>query len=418
NYLSDAGLVIFLAFILLGATLLAGFYPAFYISRFNPTAIFRGSVKFGGTNLFSRLMLGLQLSIAIITVVAGIAFARNGEYQRNYDFGYNIENTMGLTFSDSSGYVPLKNEMAKIPGVQSIAGTRNHIAFSFRNAVAEAEQMKKETDFMEVGRDYIKTMQLKLAAGRDFDATSEAEYSNALLITQKLAAQFGWKEKEALGKRIFIDSAYYSVVGVIKDFHPDHLFNPLEPVAMKLARDNRFQFLIIQAKAEDLTSVYAKAKDVWKQLFPLKPFNGFYQNQINVEAFETSKNIAIIFKWFAIVSILLTATGLFALVSLTTLKKTKEIALRKVVGAAPHHIMVLINKSYFWIFIVSAAIGCYGGYALTKLLLDMVFKIHAGVETTALVGSVAALFIITALVTGVKIWQAIRTNPVKMLRTE
>ncbi len=418
NYLSDAGLVIFLAFILLGATLLAGFYPAFYISRFNPTAIFRGSVKFGGTNLFSRLMLGLQLSIAIITVVAGIAFARNGEYQRNYDFGYNIENTMGLTFSDSSGYVPLKNEMAKIPGVQSVAGTRHHIAFSFRSAIAEAEQMKKETDFMEVGRDYIKTMQLKLAAGRDFDATSEAEYNNALLITQKLAAQFGWKEKEALGKRIFIDSVYYSIVGVLKDFHPDHLFNPLEPVAIKLAKENRFQFLIIQAKAEDLTGVYAKAKDAWKQLFPLKPFNGFYQNQITVEAFETSKNIAIIFKWFAIVSILLTATGLFALVSLTTLKKTKEIALRKVVGAAPHHIMVLINKSYFWIFIVSAATGCYGGYALTKLLLDMIFKIHAGVETTALAGSVAALFIITALVTGIKIWQAIRTNPVKMLRTE
>jgi putative ABC transport system permease protein len=139
---------------------------------------------------------------------------------------------------------------------------------------------------------------------------------------------------------------------------------------------------------------------------------------VTAEAFETSKNIAIIFKWFAFVCMLLTATGLFALVSLTTLKKTKEIALRKVVGAAPHHIMVLINKSYFWIFLGSAIVGCYGGYALTKLLLDLIFKINAGVGSVDMIGSVAALFIIAAIVTGIKVWQAVRTNPVKMLRTE
>ncbi len=418
DYFHDKNLLVFLGCMLIGATLLAGFYPAFYVSRFNPTSIFRGTVKFGGTNLFSRLMLGLQLAIAIITVVAGMAFAKNADYQRHYDFGYNMENTIGIVFGDSASYVPLKNEMAKIPEVKSLSGTRNHIAFSFRNAIAESETVKREMDFMEVGSDYLKTMQLKLVAGRDFDASSDADYDNALLITQKLASQFGWKEKDALGKRIKIDSVTYSVVGLLKDFHPDHLFDPLEPVAMKLGRESRFQFLIMQTNPEDLTAVYGKAQDAWKRLFPLKPFNGFYQNQITAEAFETSKNIAVIFKWFALVCILLTATGLFALVSLTTLKKMKEIALRKVVGAAPHHILVLINKSYFWIFLVSAVIGCYGGYSLTKLLLDMIFKINAGVGATSLIGSVGALFLITALVTGFKVWQAVRTNPVKLLRTE
>ena len=418
DYLHDNNLLIFLACLLAGTTLLAGSYPAFYVSRFNPTAIFRGSIKFGGTNLFSRLMLGLQLSIAIITVIAAVAFARNAEFQRNYDYGYSMENTLGIMLPDSASYVPLKNEMARIPEVTALSGTRHHIAFSYRNVVAESEEMKKETDFFEVGRDYLKTMQLKLASGREFDPTSEAEYDNSLLITQKLAARFGWTEKGAIGKRIFIDSSYYSVVGIIRDFHPNHLFDPLDPVAMKLTRESKFQFLIMQAKPEQLTAVYGKVQDAWKRLFPLKPFNGFYQNQITAEAFETSKSIATIFKWFAFVCILLTATGLFALVSLTTLKKMKEIALRKVVGAAPHHIMVLINKSYFWIFVISAFLGCYGGYSLTKLLLDLIFKINAGVGMTTLFGSVGALFLIAALVTGFKIWQAVRTNPVKLLRTE
>jgi ABC-type antimicrobial peptide transport system permease subunit len=80
--------------------------------------------------------------------------------------------------------------------------------------------------------------------------------------------------------------------------------------------------------------------------------------------------------------------------------------------------VVLINKGYFWIFIVSALLGCYGGYSLTKLLLDMIFKVNSGVGSFALWGSVASVFVIAALVTGIKVWQAIRTNPIKMLRTE
>ena len=96
----------------------------------------------------------------------------------------------------------------------------------------------------------------------------------------------------------------------------------------------------------------------------------------------------------------------------------KEIALRKVVGAKPGHILVLINKGYFWIFIVSAIVGSYGGWALSRLLLDSIFKINAGVEIKSLIGSVTVLFVITAITSGIKVWQAVRANPVKLLRME
>jgi putative ABC transport system permease protein len=418
NYFHDIKLMIFLAAALIATTLLAGAYPAFYISRFNPSVIFRGNVKFGGTNLFSRIMLGFQLAIAIITVIAGIGFAHNAEFQKNYDFGYNMENTMGVVVSDSSAFNAFKNEVAAIPQITALAGTRHHIGFGYRNVVAEAQGIKKEANYLEVGRDYLKTMNLKISEGREFDVQMESDYINSILITQKMAANYGWKEKEALGKQIHIDSINYSIVGVLKDFHSNNFFDPLEPVAMKLVRENRFQYLIIQAKTSDLTNVYVKTKDAWKKIFPMKPYTGFYQNQITTEAYEISKSIARIFYWFAIISILLTATGLFALVSLTVLKKMKEIALRKVVGAGPGHILVLINRGYFWIFIISAAVGCYGGWALTTLLLNIIFKINAGIEKSALIGSVAVLFVLAACITGIKVWQAVRTNPVKLLRTE
>lgn len=418
NYFHDNNLLLFIGCMLICATLLAGAYPAFYLSRFNPTSIFRGTVKFGGSNLFSRLMLGLQLTIAIITVIAGIAFARNSAFQRDYDYGYSIENTMGVRLNDTTAYMALKNELSSIPGITGLAGTRSHIGFGSRNVVAETEGIKKEVDFFEVGREYPSTMQLKIVAGRGFDANMESDYTNALLISQKMAALYGWNESNALGKRIHIDSTDYSVVGVLKDLQSETLFDPLQPIAMKLGRESRFQFLIVQARPQDLTKVFSEVKDVWKRLYPSKPFDGFYQNQVKAEAFRTTNSIASIFFGFAIVSILLTATGLFALVSLTALKKMKEIALRKVVGAKPSDILVLINKGYFWIFIVSAVVGCYGGWALSRLLLDSIFKINAGVETSSLISSVIVLFVIAAVTSGIKVWQAVKTNPVKLLRME
>ncbi|HEU5166057.1 MAG TPA: FtsX-like permease family protein, partial [Chitinophagaceae bacterium] len=418
DYFNDVSLLIFIGCAVLLTTLLAGAYPAFYISRFNPTAIFRGSVKFGGTNLFSRIMLGLQLCIAIITVIAGIGFARNSDFQKNYDYGYNIESTIGVVVNDTTAFSAFRNEVASIPQVISLAGTRNHISYGYRNVVAETEGKKGETTYLEVGKDYIKTMNLKIAEGRAFDSQFEADYTNSILITQNLASNYGWKDKESLGKKIFIDSVNYSVVGVLKDFQLNPLFLPKEPVVMKLGMENRHRFLVLQTKISDLELVYAKTRDAWKKIFPMKPFTGFYQNELTKEAYETTKSIAKIFFWFAIISILLTATGLFGLVSLTIVKKMKEIALRKVVGATSGHILLLVNRGYFLVFIVGAAVGCYGGYALTKLLMDMIFKVNVGIATSTLVNSVFVLFIIVAITSGFKVWQALRTNPIKLLRTE
>jgi putative ABC transport system permease protein len=418
DYFNDVKLLLFIGGAVLLTTLLAGAYPAFYITRFNPSTIFRGTVKFGGTSLFSKIMLGLQLSIAIITVIAGIGFARNAEFQKNYDYGYNIRNTIGMMVTDTTAFGALKNEVASIPQVTALAGTRGHIGYGYRNVVAEAEGKKSETNFLEIGRDYTKTMDLKIEEGRGFDAAMEGDYINSILITQNLAANYGWKDKEAIGKKMFIDSVNYSVVGVLKNFQVNQLFDPEEPVVMKLGKENRYQFLVLQAKVSDMEVVYGKARDAWKKVFPMKPFTGFYQNEITNEAFSVTNNIAKIFFWFAIISILLTATGLFALVSLTVVKKMKEIALRKVAGARARHILVLINRGYFLLFIIGAAVGCYGGYTFTNILLNSIFGVNSGIAGSTLINSVIVLFVIAGITSGIKVWQAVRTNPVKLLRSE
>ena len=418
NYLHDVKLIIFLTVILVFTTLLAGAYPAFYISRFNAANIFRGSIKFGGSNLFSRILLGLQISISLIAVIGGIAFAQNAAFQNTYDFGFNIHNIIGVTVKDQNSFDALKNEMAKLPQVTALAGAKNHIGFDYRREVTEAEGIKKETRFLEIGKDYVQTMNLKMDAGRLFNNDMQSDYNNAILVTGKYAAMYGWKPGEALGKEVHVDTAAYSIVGVLKDFQTGSLFMPAEPTVMKLTKEDNYRYLIIQAKGSDLTSIYTTAEATWKHLFPAQPFNGFYQDQITAESYRVSASIAKIFSWLAVVTTLLTATALFALISLTLLKRMKEIALRKVVGATPKDIFLLINKGYIWIVLAGTAFGCYIGWSVMRSLLNQIFRINAGIQPLTIVISIVVMLLIAFITTGIKIWYAIRTKPVTMLRME
>ncbi|MEO6452802.1 MAG: ABC transporter permease, partial [Ginsengibacter sp.] len=380
NYFSDYTLIALLALILVAVTLLAGGYPAFYISRFNATKIFRGSVKFGGNNLFSRVLLGFQIVISFITVIAGVAFYRNAEFQRTYDFGYEKENIIGLNLQRESDYISVRDELGKISGIEKMAGTRNHIFFNFRSIPLEAKGEKKESKYMAVGDNYLDVMKLKLVAGRAFNSSGKGDYDKSMLINEKLAFEFGWKAEDAIGKQIRRDdTTLCTVVGVLKDFTQSTLFDPIEPIAFCMVAPEKYSQIIIRSKPGALNKVYDQTKAAWTKLYPMKPFRGYYQDEVAAESTRVNEGIATIFFWFAIISVLMAATGMFALVSLSVLKKMREIAIRKVVGAKGKHIFQLVLKGYFWIFLLASGIGCYAGYLLSKLLMDMIFQINSGV---------------------------------------
>ncbi len=259
NYLSDYTLLGFLGIILVGVTLLAGAYPAFYISRFNAANIFRGSVKFGGTNLFSRVLLGLQVTISFITVIAGVAFSRNSTFQNKYDYGYEKANVIGVDLQNESSYATVRDELAKIPGIDKMAGTVNNIGFSYNRIPLESKGEKKESIYLETGDNYIEVMKLKLSAGRDFNNAGKGDYGKSMLINEKLAFEYGWKPADAIGKQIKRnDTTIYTVVGVLKDFTQATLFDPLQPLAMVLVSPEKYSRIIIRAKQGSVGSVFER----------------------------------------------------------------------------------------------------------------------------------------------------------------
>jgi ABC-type antimicrobial peptide transport system permease subunit len=238
-----------------------------------------------------------------------------------------------------------------------------------------------------------------------------------MLITEKLAFEFGWKPEQAIGQQIRKDdTTLCTVVGVLKDFTQTTFFLPIEPVAMTLLDPSKYSQIIIRTKAGSLSSVYDQAKATWAKMYPLKPFIGYYQDEIAAESTRVNENIAIIFFWFAVISVLMAATGMFALVSLTVLKRMKEIAIRKVIGASGSHIFNLVMKGYFWIFLLAAGLGCYAGYSLSKLLMDMIFRINSGVSTTSLIFSFICVLLITLVTIGSRVWHALRTRATDVLK--
>ena len=417
NYFSDFRLLAFLGVILVGVTLLAGAYPAFYVSRFNAANIFRGSVKFGGSNLFSRLLLGLQVAISFITVIAGVAFSRNASFQNNYDYGYEKANVIGVDLHDPAGYTAARNAFGNIPGVDKIAGTINNIGFSYSTVPLQAKGEKMESLFLRTGENYIDVMKLKLVAGRDFIRDGKGDIGKSMIMNENLAFKFGWKPEEAIGKQVSLgDTLIFTVVGVLKDFTQNTLFDPIQPLAMVMTDPAKYSRVIIRAKPGSLSSVFAETKAVWTKLFPMKPFGGYYQDELSAEAANVNKSIATIFSWFAIISVLMAATSMFALVSLNVLKRSKEIAIRKVVGAEDRHIFQLVMKGYSWIILLSAVIGCYSGYALSKLLMDMIFRINAGVSSSSLAVSFFGVLLICAATIGARVWMVLRTNATDALK--
>jgi hypothetical protein len=414
DYLHDAAMMAFLIAIVVGTTLLAGAYPAFYISGFKPSIIFNGTLRFGGSNLFSRLMLGLQVAISLISVVVGVSFARNAAFDREADIGYDRDHIIGVHVSDEQEYNLMANAAKEIPAVQAVCGSVHVPGFSYRFREFSYQGNRHEAAWYDVGDQFVGLMNIRLLSGENFSGKT-SDGVPTVLVNEKFALEIAGN-KPVAGDLITLDSVTYRIAGVVKDFMTDTPFNPLSPVVLRQTMPSRYQYCMIRAESKDLNAVFDRLETNWKTLFPFKPFNGFYQSQTIREALEASENIARSMYFFSLVTILFTIAGLFSLTSLNILKRMREIAIRRVMGARAGNIAYLLNKNYIWIFGLALLTGSLGGRFLALTMMNSIFKINAGVQPGALAVSAFGIIFIAASTIGVKIWQTLRLNPSDVLR--
>lgn len=417
NYLENPSLLLFIAATAVITTLLAGAYPAFFISRFNPSSIFRGTLRFGGASIFSRLMMGLQVAIALSAVVVGFSFARNAQVQRHADLGYNRDNLIGFEADSVPDLKKFQEVIGRHPRVLATAGTRHHPGFSYRRSEFEFEGEKAESSWFEVGKDYIPLMEIKVVAGSGFQGDTESEGVNEVLVNQTFVQEIGGG-RDVLGRVIRFDTATYRIAGVVRDFMTDSPFDAMTPAVLRRVPENRYLTCLVKTNPEEMTAVYGYMEAEWKKMFPYKPFTGFYQSEVLREALEVSDNIATTMLIFSFVILLLTVSGLFSIVSLNAIKQWRGLAMRRVLGASPANIAYHLNVNYLLVMLGATVIGCLSGRVFALAMMNSIYKIHAGVSAGVLFFAVFCVLGALALTIGLKVWQILRVNLSTALKVE
>ena len=225
--------------------------------------------------------------------------------------------------------------------------------------------------------------------------------------------------KEALGKEIvWMDTAKYYVIGVVKDIYNNGLWEQMDPVMFRYAHKDRVSHILVKAPTDKLVSVNKFMEAKWKEIFPNKMYNGRFMNEEMVEADTVNNNLVIMFVFLGVVALVLSATGLFTLVSLNIIKKMKEIGVRKVLGASIGNITRVINMEFLIILSIACLLGAPLGWYLSAALMDSIWDYFQSATITSMIISAVILFMASAISIGYKVYTTTKLNPANVLRDE
>ena len=397
--------------------LASGAYPALYISNFNAIHIFRGNLKFGGKNRLTKVFLTFQYILACIAVVGGIMFTQNTQYQMDRDWGYNEKMTLSANVSDAQKVMQLKAEMEQSPNIISIAPSRHHVGRWQGRMLVElpGEEQDYDASMLEIGPDYVETMGLNLLEGRSFDKNREADFQN-ILVNEKMAKLLN--PEGVIGHRFRSDSVTYTVIGVVQDYHQWAFYDEIRPTVLKLAKEDRYTYLSMAVKPGTLISTHEFLEEKWAELFPEKPYGGFYQESTMENYFREIDGHGKLMRYVAGLCIILSCLGLYGLVSLNVASRTKEFSIRKALGAGIKNLAVVINRQFVVFLVVALVIGLPISYLLMDTLFEAVYKYYKPITVIPFMIAMILVMLMVIVTVSSQIRKVMTTAPTEGLRSE
>ncbi len=405
----------------------AGSYPAFYISSFEPTHILRGiDSALGKKYTFRRILVISQFAISVILIIGALLMSQQLNFLKGKDIGFDKQNLLTGRVRNSSGagisdFEVLKNELLKNPSILHISecgsAPFNGVSGSWVNWEGSEGNEKIRVNYHYVDFEFVKTYGMEIVKGRDFKREHAGTDKAGCLINETAARVFGWKDP--LGKRIWDNK--YRVVGVIKDFHNHTLFKKIRPMVLLLKPTDRLFNSSLYSVRVTKTGA-SKSKELvtaaFKHMFPGSPveFNFLNDNfdAVFMNALDSATNT---FKFFSILTILLAATGLFSLISFSTLQRTKEIGIRKVLGASQFNITVMILREFIISMMIALAIAWPIGYYAMKMAFRA-FAYRTDISALIFVYSGLIALLVTIIPTMYHTFKLSNTNPITSLRYE
>ncbi|SHM07952.1 ABC transporter permease [Mucilaginibacter sp. OK098] len=427
NALLDPAILGSLVLLGIGIGFVAGAYPALLLSSVKLAKILKSGFSFTSGQSVRKSLIVFQFIISIFLIVTTVIILQQLSYIRNKDIGYNKSNVVVLPINWRM--LPkvkgLKNEISNVPGVVGVASANNEpINVQWGDGINTADGKQISVNALPMDEDFIKTMQLKIIAGTDFnetdvmqiDTTNQGKnFHYSFMLNEAAARELGWTPQEAIGKEISKGSTG-KIKAVVKDFNFKSFHDPIGPLLIFLDHDQT-QNLLIRIDGKNTSAAIQNIEKIWKNRVPERPFSYKFLDDDYDAMYRGEQRTAGVFTTFSALAILLACLGLFAVTAYAVVQRTKEIGIRKVLGATVSSIIVLISKDFLGLIVIATVIASpIAWYMAHSWLQDFAYRIN--IHWWVFIAAGAASLLVAAVTVSIQAIKAALANPVKSLKSE
>ncbi|MFP4095425.1 MAG: ABC transporter permease [Cyclobacteriaceae bacterium] len=428
NFYNNTFIIVLLMAIVLVVGVVAGSYPAFFLSSFLPARILKaGSVpRSTHTRLRSGLVV-LQFTISIVLIIGVFAIENQLAYVKSKPLGFKPDNLLVLPVNETihQQYEQLKAQLLSQPGILNVSlGSRvpSGQLLDSNGGRVEVNGEMKEVNYrlanVEVDHDFIPSFDIRLVAGRDFDIQRASDSTEAFILNETAVRRIGWASaEEAVGKKMNYGSRQGYVIGVVEDFHFESLHQPISPIVFQIITGLRMYRLIARVRPEAHSEVLSYLNEQWAYLMPNVPFSYYTVAAQFDEQYAREDKFGQIVLLFSGLALFIAALGLVGMAAFVAEQRTKEVGIRKVLGASVGQILLLLTGSFSKLVLIAFAVATPLAYWLMdRWLANFAYHDTPGIGIFLLAGILALL--VALLTVSSQTLRAATQNPVESLRNE
>jgi putative ABC transport system permease protein len=406
--------------------IVAGSYPALYLSSLQPIRVLKGVAQFTrGSILFRKGLTVFQFVLSIILIIATIVIYRQTSYTQHMHLGYNRENLIYIRIegelSTLNNYLRFKQEASKMPGIamvdrsSEVPHAMDFVVYDAINWQGKEKNASVGFKPASVGFDFLKILDLKVAEGRGFNPAYATDSSDAFMVNEEAVKEMGLKDP--IGKWISAWEKKGHIIGVLKDFHTQSLHEPIKPIIFDVKEYEYFGVIIARTEPGKTKEALTSLAKIYKEANPNFAFAYQFADREYTKLYSSELLISKLSILFSVLAILISCMGLLGLVMFSAEQRIKEISMRKVLGASLSQIITLFSTDFIKLIVVAFCIaGPLAWYAMNSWLQDFAYKLP--LTWWIFVLAVVFAILIALLTISVQAFKAARTNPVINLRSE